>query len=339
METTRITIYEIAEMAGVSIGTVSRVINGRDRVAPETRQRVLAIAEKHHFRPNAAARGLATSRTQTILFLVSDVGNLYFSEMAKKLGLRAGNHGYRIVLGDSDETIAKEGEYLRALADGHVDGAIIAPLTTPANVPLYRALIERGFPLVLLDTALEGIELPSVAVDNVLGARMAVDYLAAKGHTRIAFVSGNIEFQTNRLRFQGYREALESRDLATHPDYMVLNQDFLVQERFCGVERLLALPTPPTAIFATSDLTALACVVKIRALGRRVPEDIAVVGFDDIVISGLMEVPLTTVRQPKDEIAQRAIEALLSQLERSGGAAGKLGNIRIPPTIIERVSA
>lgn len=339
MDEKRANIYTIAQMAGVSIGTVSRVMNGKDRVAPETRERILALAEKVNFRPNAAARGLATSRTNNIMVLVSDVSNVYFAEMAKQISRHCRTSGYRMVLGDSDETVECEAEYLRTLIDGHVDGAIVAPLTTRANLPHFRLLQERGFPLVLMDTEIEGVDISVVRTDNAAGAGMAVDYLLEKGYDRIAFVSGNIEFQTNRLRFQGFRDRLRECHAEMRNEYLVLNQDFLQEEGFCGVEGLLKLEKPPTALFASSDLTAMACIRAIRRMGLRVPQDIAVVGFDDLSISAHMEIPLTTVSQPKAEIAQCAVEMLFQQMEKGTSKGTAPQHVLVQPALQIRDSA
>jgi LacI family transcriptional regulator len=334
----KVTIYTVAETAGVSIGTVSRVMNGKDRVAPETRRRVEAAARQLDFRPNITARGLATSKTGRIMLLVSDLGNVYFAEMAKHVSRCAAAHGYRLILSDSDEAVDHESEYLRRLADGHVDGAIIAPLTSEANLQYYRDLQAIGFPLVLMDTRLDKVAASSVRVDNHKGGWLAVEYLANKGHRRIALVSGNIEYQTNRLRFQGFRDALAEFDIPIANELLVLNQDFMQQEQFCGIETLLSLADRPTAIFATSDLTAIACIRKIKSAGLRVPEDVAVVGFDDLLISSHLDVPLTTIRQPRSKIARKAIDLLLDQLNAPKDAA-PAEDFRIDPRIVIRESA
>lgn len=338
MKRETVTIYTVAEMAGVSIGTVSRVLNGRDRVSPETRARVQAVAQKLNFRPNITARGLATRRTNRIMFLASDFGNFYFAEMAKHISRCASEHNYRLIIGDTDETIEKEAEYLRGLSEGHVDGAIIAPLTSDANLRHYRELRAIGFPLVLMDTELEKVAASSVRVDNVKGGRLAVEYLASRGHRHIAFVSGNIEFQTNRLRFQGYRDALEELGLPVRNELLVLNQDFLQQEKFCGIETLLRLAERPTAIFASSDLTAIACIRKVVTAGLRVPQDVAIVGFDDLIISASLEIPLTTIQQPKGEIARQAMEMLLRAFDNDAQET-RVEHLNIEPRVVVRESA
>ncbi len=338
MDRKRPNIYQIAKEAEVSIGTVSRVINGKDRVAPKTRARILAVAEKYGYRPSAAARGLATKRTHTIMLLVSDIANVYFAEMAKEISRHSRRHNYRVVLGDSDETVEQESEYLAALGDAHVDGAIVAPLTTSANISHYLDLAKRRFPLVLLDTEIEGAQASCVRVDNFRGAEMAVEYLAGKGHTRIAFVCGNVNFQTNRLRYDGFRSGLEKNGCSLQNEYLILNQEFLAQEGFCGVQQLLALPNRPTAIFATTDLMAMACIRTIRRAGLRVPDDIAVVGFDDLAISPYLDIPLTTIHQPKGEVAARAVELLLEKIEK-GREAPTVQHILIEPKLVVRDSA
>jgi LacI family transcriptional regulator len=339
MTTKRATIYDIAKTAGVSIGTVSRVMNGKDRVHPDTRARILAIAEQLRFQPSASARGLAMNRAHTIMMLVSDIANVYFAELAREINKASRTRGYRIILGDSDETINVEAEYLRTLLDRSVDGLIIAPLSTRANIPLYQDFVRRGFPLVMIDTDIEGVEVDCVKVDNERGGEMAVEYLHAKGHERIAFVSGDINFQTNRLRFQGYRSGLQRLGLPVCEEYFVLNQQFLESAGFGGVGQLFSLSKPPTAIFASSDLTAMACIHEVIGRGLRVPEDVAVVGFDNLAISSHMDIPLTTVAQPKDKVGGKAVELVLDRVEnrvKTGAAARK---ILIEPTIVARNSA
>jgi DNA-binding LacI/PurR family transcriptional regulator len=313
--TNRPSIYQIADLAGVSIGTVSRVMNGKDRVHPKTRAKILAIARELDYRPTAAARGLATRRMYTLMLLVTDISNIYFAEIAKLVSRHAESRGYRIILSDSDESAEREATFLETLTDRHVDGAIIAPISTTANVPRFRRALEAGCPIVLLDTTVEGLAVSSVFVDNEVGASMAVRHLYDAGHRRIAFVCGNIGFQTNRRRYEGFRAELARLGLPAREEYFVMNQDFLLAEGLCGVERLIALNERPTAIFATSDLTAMACVHKLRREGLSVPADMAVVGFDDLMLAPIMEVPLTTVAQPKAEIARRAVDLLLDQVE------------------------
>ena len=189
-----------------------------------------------------------------------------------------------------------------------------------------------------MDTELEGLSVSSVRVDYGRGGRLAVEHLAGKGHRRIAFVSGNIEFQTNHMRYNGFRDEMNRRGLPLRNDYLVLNQDFLQAERFCGVDTLLGLVEAPTAIFATSDLTAMACIRKVLASGRRVPEDVAVVGFDDLLMASKLELPLTTVQQPKARIARKAIDLLMEQIG-GGPGASRAEHVLIEPTLVVRASA
>ncbi|MEQ8821364.1 MAG: LacI family DNA-binding transcriptional regulator [Sumerlaeia bacterium] len=333
------TIHDIARMAGVSIGTVSRVINGKDRVAPDTRARVLSLIEQYNFRPRASARGLAMNKTRSIMLLVSDIGNIYFAELAKEISRHCRVRGYKVLLGDSDETISVESEHLKAMTDGSVDGLIIAPLSTDANIAHYGDLIERGFPLVMLDTNLPGVKASCVRVDNRLGGEMAVDYLVEKGHRRIAFVSGDTTFQTNRLRYEGYCQGLQKHGLPLREPYLVPNQEFLEEQGFCGVERLMALAEPPTAIFATSDLTAMGCIRAATAQGCRVPEDVAVLGFDNLKISAHLGIPLTTVGQPREEIGRQAVDLLLAKIDADKSKKLPIEERLVPPQIVVRASA
>lgn len=310
------TIYDIASLAGVSIGTVSRVMNNKDKVHPRTRERILSVANKLNFQPSASARGLALNCTNSLMIIVSDIGNIYFAEMMKFINSCCREKGYKTLLADSDETLTVEAEYLRSALDRSIDGLIIAPLSSTQNAPLYRDLLEHHFPIVMLDTTIDGVETHSVKINNERGAEIAVDYLHRQGHRRIAFVCGDIEFQTNASRFNGYIEAMKQRGLSVEPNMLLLNQSRLEKAGMGGVSPLMDLREPPTAIFTTSDLSAIAVIRSLHELGRRVPEDVAVVGFDDLTLNNYLDIPLTTVRQPKEKIARTAVELLLELIEQ-----------------------
>ena len=201
------TIHDVAKLAGVCIGTVSRVINGKDKVHPKTRQKVQDVIEKTGYRPSAMARGLVLSRTHTIFLCLHNIADPYCAAVAKIIGGRARKKGYGLLLGDLNYDTLLEAEYLQQVRDGKVDGMIISPLPGMKNVRHYAELAKAAFPLVLIDVCVPKVELNCVRYDDLAIGRMAVDYLIGKGHRRIAFVQWQGEFATVKDRYHGYLES------------------------------------------------------------------------------------------------------------------------------------
>jgi DNA-binding LacI/PurR family transcriptional regulator len=309
------TIHDVAEMAGVCIGTVSRVINNKDKVHPETRRRILDLIEQTGYRPSALGRGLVLRRTCNIMLQVPNVSDPYSASVAKNVSNYCRGNGYRTLLGDSDYDPAIEAEYLRRARDGSADGLLISPLPTDENIPCFLDLVHAGFPLVAMDNAIPGVPISCVKYDDLAGAIMAVDYLFEKGHRNIAYLQWRPEYQTVKDRLQGYTFSHAKRGLAVNPDYIVLVPESLQSWSMEPLDRLLRMPDPPTAIFAENEIMAMACVSTLGRLGKRIPEDVAVMSFGDALLDHVTPVPLTTIWLHQDETSRKAVQLLLELIE------------------------
>ncbi len=306
------TIVEVAERAGVGVGTVSRVLNNTGSVKAETRDRVLRAIDELDYRPNQAARQLVTSRTGTLAVVLPYLTRPFYVTVLHGIEGAAAANDYHLQIFNV-ETEAKRRYYLRDMPyRGRVDGLIIVSL--PIFETAAAQLKAAKLPTVLVDAYHPNI--PSVTVDNVRGARLAMDHLLACGHERIGYISGpldaELQFPVNRQRLHGYQAALHARRVPITPEYIVSGDDSLV-DGMRMTYQLLDLEPRPTAIFAASDVHALGALQAATERGLRVPEDLGIVGYDDIDLAGYMS--LTTVRQPMVMMGRRGVDLLLAQLD------------------------
>jgi len=311
-------IYEVASSAGVSVATVSRVLNGTGPVSEEARRRVLHAVETLGYVPHGAARSLSTRRTMNVGVLLPDVHGAFFSEIVRGIDLAARAAGYHILVSGSHSDLAETTAVLQAL-HGRIDGLIL--LTAGIAAEWLRRTLPPRLPVVLLHNSGEEGEHDSIRIDNRLGARLAADHLLDLGHRRIALICGppgNADAQERRT---GFREALAARGLAVQPR-LELPGDFREESGFRAGERLAGQANPPTAIFAANDAMAIGCLAALRGRGLRVPDDVSLVGFDDIPIARYLTPALTTVQVPIAEIGGRALDRLVETLQ-SGREAAK----------------
>jgi len=304
------TIKDVARMAGVSVATVSRALNGADNVLPGTRQRIQDAARDLRFTPSGAARSLITRRTDTIGALLPDLYGEYFSELIRGIDQAARARGLHLLVssshGDADEAAAA----LRAM-NGRVDGLLV--MSPHADADFLQHNLPVGLPAVLINT---GAELPGHArfvVDNYGGALAMTRHLVAAGRKRIAFIAGpkgNLEAQE---RLRGYRAGLKPgmREL-------VLEGDFSQETGFSAGRRIAQTRPRPDAVFAANDLTAIGCLAALGEAGLRVPEDVALAGFDDIPIARYVAPALTTIRVPIAALGAAALEMLAKGVEAPG---------------------
>jgi DNA-binding LacI/PurR family transcriptional regulator len=305
---------DLAELAGVSVSTVSRALSGKGNLDDSTRKRLQKLANQLHYRPSAQARNLALQRTDTILFLAPNIATYYYAELARTLSEACREQGYRMVLGHTGDNPEVEVEYLNMALEGAVDGAIVRPLSESLERDCLMSLARNNFPLVLLETPFEQLRLSQVSVDNRLGAEMAATYLFEKGHRNIAFMGDVILSPPRQQRLQGYLDAHQKKGQPVREDYVNLNIGG-GKDVEAGISALLALKDPPTAIVAFNDIIALGCIASVLRHGCRVPADMAVIGFDDIDISSHIGVALTTVRQPQKEVAHATVKQLIELIE------------------------
>ncbi|THV25918.1 LacI family DNA-binding transcriptional regulator [Glycomyces paridis] len=308
----RPTLEEVAERAGVSRATVSRVVNGQTTVAEGLRRAVEAAAAELGYVPHAAARSLVTHRTDSVALILPESPNRVFSDdqffpsVIRGVAGELDAAGKLLVLLTTGSAEARE-RAERYAVGGHVDGVMFASLHDADLLP--ELMVRRGVPVVC--NGLPQIAAPCVDVDHEGGVRAAVEHLLAKGRRRIATIAGPQDMVAGRARLDGYREALEDADRRA----VVAIGDFTAESGHAGMRRLLADEPDLDAVFVASDLMAHGALQALREAGRRVPEDVAVVGFDDIALATFCDPPLTTVRQPIVDIGRQLARTMLRLLE------------------------
>lgn len=304
-----VTSRNVARAAGVSQATVSRVLQGSDKVHAATRERVLEAVISTGYSPNILARAMKTRRTGTIGVVVARITNPFYPEVLEALSAELAAAGQRMVLWTSEG--AGNASALEAIRAGMADGVVFTTVTAE-SMPLKEAL-KRQAPLVMLNRSVEGLPCDQVTSDNVAGSRAIAEYLVAGGHRRLGFVGGPPRPSTSAERKRGFREGLASAGIAWE-ETLCRYGDFSHADGRAAIRELLSLDDPPTAVFCVNDLTALGALDGARSMGRRVPQDIWVAGYDDIAMSAWEAFDLTTVRQPIAEMVALAVQMLLERI-------------------------
>ena len=326
----RVTLRDVALEAGVSIKTVSRVVNGEPTVNEAMAVRVAEVVERLGYRPNELARSLKGRRSRTIGLVIDDVSNPFMAVCAQAIEEVAWEHGHALILCDSHADLQTEDAYVGLLAQRQVDGLLLVP----ARGRNGRLEAERraGLPVVAFDRPAEGVRTDSVLVENRAGAREATEHLIWHGHERVAFVGDVRHYYTARKRLEGYKEALEATNL--EPLHSLDANSIEQGEE--ATKGLLEAPDPPTALFAANILTALGALRAIEDLGLRVPEDVAVIGFDDFELAHVLRPRFTLVRQPAAELGRRAAEMLFDRLDGRGSPEPR--RLVLPTELVVRES-
>lgn len=303
----RVTIIDVAREANVSFATVSRVVNGKGYVSATTRDRVLKAMTRTGYVVNRQARALAGGRHQVIGLLVPDLDTSYVGEILRGIDEELAANSYDLMLYTTHRRKMRESIFVASLTQGSTDGLLmILPMDPAAYIDSIR---RRDFPFVLIDHAGDDDQGPSVGATNRRGARDATDYLISLGHRRIGFITGNQEMGCARERLIGYREAICAAGITADPE-LVREGNFRKPLAYERAQELLALPEPPTAIFAANDISAFGVMDAVRDAGLRIPDHISVVGFDDIPDTRTTNPPLTTIRQPMQEMGRLATRML-----------------------------
>ena len=307
-----VTIRDVAERAGVSRQTVSRAINNKGEIDSATRQRILEVARELGYRPNRLARGLKTNRTFTLGLVVPDIANPFFAEVVRGASEVADGAGYGVLLCNTDERPDREWAILRLLEAQRVDGLIL--VSSRLSEARLDEAIAAWPPIVLVNRWAQARPgLGCVLVNDARGALVAVEHLLAKGHRRIGFVAGAPESHSGQERRRGYRQAMGGAGLDVPEGWCVPCAPTVEGGRE-AVLRLLRAHPDLTALLAYNDLVALGAQQAARELGRAVPQELALVGWDDIVFAAHVSPPLTTLRMPKQQLGRRAMELLLALL-------------------------
>ncbi|RJL32786.1 LacI family DNA-binding transcriptional regulator [Bailinhaonella thermotolerans] len=305
-------IKDVAAHAGVSVATVSRVLNDNPSVTEETRNRVYAAMTALNYRPNAVARSLRTEATRTLGLIIGDILNPFFTELARAVEDEARLAGYTVIIGNADERADEQDHYVRTLLERRVDGLLICP--TAEVTSLIEEVARAGRPLVFLDRTLPGIEVPSVRVESAAAIGELIGHLKALGHRRIAFISGPATLSTGRERTEAFRAAMAAHGLAVPPEYLEAG-DFREGSGRAGAARLLDLPEPPEVIFTGDNLMTLGALGEIRARGLRIPRDVALASFDDVPWFVHVDPAITAIAQPTAELGRAAVRMILNRVE------------------------
>jgi len=322
-------MQDIADIAGVSLSTVSRALADSTRVKLETRQRIQKLADDLGYLPNAIARGLATSRTYTLGVVVRDIADPFMAELVRTIDKIVREVGFTLLLVNCDADPRQELAAIKELRQKRVDGIIVPDIVVgDQSLPLLERM---GIPVVLINRK----QYPfTIGTDNVAAARLGVEHLLDLGHTRIAYIGSNAVREDDGDRRAGYEQALRNHHLTPDPALMIDPQADPPDGGAVSFEQLFTLDEPPTAIFCFDDMTALGVISRASAAGVRIPDDVSVLGFDDISLAPFFSPPLTTIAQQKDEIARLAVEMTLRLLDEPASP----GPSTLPGTLVIRHS-
>lgn len=304
---------DVAKRAGVSIATVSRVLNNNGKVNEATRARILKAIKELKYQPSRVAKRLRSKSVSSNLLgvLIPDIQNPFYVEVLEGIEEVAYENNYALIMCNFGQDEKKEKLYLEILQSEAIDGLIAAP-ASEEDVQLKK-MVKDGLPVVCVDRGLSGIEVDVVLIDNETGAFNAVNYLAKAGYKRIAHISGLPSIPSSRFREQGYKRALNENGLPVIEE-LIKHGDSKLPSGIELCEQLLDLPEPPDAIFTGNNLITLGALEAIHKRKLRIPDDVAVIGFDDMLWSSSLNPPLTAVRQPAREIGRRAGELLIQRI-------------------------
>jgi LacI family transcriptional regulator len=310
------TLEEVARLAGVSRSTVSRVINDQPHVRPGTREQVWQAIRKSGYQPHAVARSLVTNRTQIVGMVIPEAVTTLFTDPFFSILLRGATnacnaHRYQLMLSLFAASADQQERYQNLLGNGYLDGVIVA--SASLDDPLISNLLHDRVPFVSVGRH-PNRQVHFVDVDNFGGTRMAVEHLIRLGHRRIATITGRLDTTHGQDRLEGYRQAMQAHGIPVE-EGLITEGDFTESSGMVGMQRLL--PASPSAVFVASDMMAIGALKALRQAGREVPQDIALVSFDDIPVASAIEPGLTTVRQPIERMGSMAVEVLLSLVEGS----------------------
>lgn len=324
-------IKMVAERAGVSASTVSRALSGNVVVSPETKERVLRAAKELNYQPNVLAKSLKEGRSKTIGLFLPNLHNLIFPAAIRGITEVAKRHGYVLVLLNTDEDLVTEKLYIENLRRRLVDGFIFTTATASSNHILE--LKEQGYPVVLMVRSLND-EIDTVLIDNYTGGYQATRFLLERGYRKIAIINGTLELELYRDRFRGYQSALAEVGLPLD-DKLIFHDTKGWEDGYQAILEMLDQGEMPEAVFATSDPKALGVIKALKERGLKVPEDVAVIGYDNLDVSELMDPPLTTMAQPFYEAGTKAAERLMELIDKKSQVAPAVEKL-VPQLLIRQ---
>lgn len=307
-----ITIKDIAKMAEVSVTTVSRVINNKPDVSKNTKNRVLKIIDKTGYKPNKVARGLVLSKTYTIGLVIPDISNPFFPEVSRGVENKAKSLGYSVILCDTDNDIKEEKRAIELLLSQKVDGIILS--FSIDNRETLLELEKKNIPIIQIDREIIDSKFSSVTINNIKSAYKATEHLIKNGHKKLGHLNGNLATKTGQDRLKGFKEAIRKYKIELNENW-IMNGNYSRSSGYELTKKLLKKKKRPTAIFAANDYMAIGAYEAVFETDFNIPNDISIIGHDNIEISSVVKPGLTTMDQPKYDLGQKAAEILIKKIE------------------------
>ena len=309
------TIVDIAKALNISKSTVSRALTNHPNINPDTKQKVLEIAEKLDYQKNFLSVSLVSKKTNSIGIIVPELMSSFFPKLINGVQTVANSKGYHLVICNSNENYLTEVDNTKIMLANQVDGLLVSITKETQNFDHLKIFQRKGIPLVFFNRICEDFEVPKVIVDDFEGAFRAVEHLIKRGKKRIAHLSGPPNLLICEQRLAGYKAALKKYNIPLIEE-LIIPYDLTIAKVKIYIKHLLSLENPPDAVFAINDPTAIEAIQQIKIMGLRIPEDVAVVGFSNDDVSALVDPPLTTVNQPVTEIGTTAAELVIDQIQK-----------------------
>ncbi len=311
----KITIKDIAKMADVSTATVSKILNKKDKnISDTTRNKVLEIIDRYNYVPNRVASSLVTKKTNTLSLIIPDIVNPFFPELARGAEDKANEMGYNLILCNTDNNTQKEEAYVDMLKEKMVEGIIFT--ASSRRTDKFEKLTSFNVPVITVDREIEGLKAHGIiTVDNIEGAYKAVKYLLSRGYTRILHLTGPMTSKPSRDRYEGYLKALRDENIAIEGD-LLYEGDYSSEWGYEGICRALKEGIEFDGVFCANDLIAIGAIKALKVKGYSIPNEIGVIGFDDIYMAKMIDPDLTTIKQPNYEMGYRAAELLINMIEK-----------------------
>lgn len=326
------TIREVADIAGVSVATVSRTLQQPERVSPKTRARVTNAIEQTGYKPNLMAVKFRSGKTHSLVVLVPTIANLFFARVINGMQEAAAERGYSLLLGNTQGNPDLEADYVKMVQTSQADGVIQLRAHNPFSV--MQSSSGGLLPMVNACEVIDSASFPTVTLDNHNAAKSMTEHLLELGHTRIGLIKGPNSSPLTQERLRGYQHALANADIP-FDESILFDGDFTLRSGFDAARRMLEQPNRPTALFCENDETAIGAMQALKQSGLKIPEDISVAGFDDIAFSGYADPPLTTIAQPAEEFGHTAVSLLVDVLN---GKIKKAPRVIMPHELIVRNS-
>lgn len=332
-------IKDIAQKAGVSIATVSRVVNGSGYVKEETKELVLKILHELDYTRDYVSKKALKHKSDIIGVVIPDITNPFFGEVIKGINKVADSEKLNFILCDTDENVDKEISYLEMLKEHNIRGLIITPATdqNEFNRKFLEQLDNMGVPIVLLDRDIKFSHFDAVFLDSIKGAYEAVEALIKEGHEKIAIIAGPTTSKPGRDRVNGYQKALGMNNIPEDERYMFYG-DFRMESGYNLTKKILNMKDPPSAIFVSNNMMTIGCIKALFEMNLKVPQDISIVGFDDIDMFNVMNLNISAVSRPTSLMGEAAMKILMERLNEETEDNDIIKKIILPPTLILRGS-